>query len=324
MLSTGGAKQQHQKMSIAFLSGEASSLRPVKTATCGGQPKHIPPSASNVLGTRLQTSHGNPRRRATAPSSAFVSGPRSLSKSDSVNPAPGSHLVTHNGVMKESKGVQRRRSSTSVYISRPDTTILTTPKDIYFSIALRPNKLDATKRNPHDADGTIFCDTISSSGSLGSSPSSHEINNSPASQVVHRSFTGLARTLEPPSRPPRKVRPSYSEEQKFFIMYKRIVMQLSWAAIEDQFTTFFDTRSRDGLTSAYYRIRRSWGMREVTRTKPLDLESDTQKIFQMAMSFTRQFLENVGLEGRDVPPGGLEGGSIECDGVKEAVSNGRG
>lgn len=64
-------------------------------------------------------------------------------------------------------------------------------------------------------------------------------------------------------------------------------------------------------------------MREVTRTEPLDLESDAQKIYQMARSFTRQFLEDIGFEGRDVPPRGLEGGSIECDGVKEAMSNGK-
>ena len=37
---------------------------------------------------------------------------------------------------------------------------------------------------------------------------------------------------EPLARIPRPARPSYSEEQKFFIMYNRIIRGLPWAEID--------------------------------------------------------------------------------------------
>lgn len=63
-------------------------------------------------------------------------------------------------------------------------------------------------------------------------------------------------------RQPRAPRPTYTEEQKFFIMYSRIIRTRSWPDIEDDFTKTFPLsagqRSKGGLTSVYYRIRRSW------------------------------------------------------------------
>jgi hypothetical protein len=56
-------------------------------------------------------------------------------------------------------------------------------------------------------------------------------------------------------RVPRRPRPSYTEEQKFFIMYHRIIRKLSWSEIEAKFVAFFNIRTKDGLTSVYYRLR---------------------------------------------------------------------
>lgn len=56
----------------------------------------------------------------------------------------------------------------------------------------------------------------------------------------------------------RATRPVYNEEQKFFIMYTRIVLDQGWSDIEDRFAEVFGQRSKDGLTSMYYRIRKSW------------------------------------------------------------------
>ena len=59
-------------------------------------------------------------------------------------------------------------------------------------------------------------------------------------------------------RIPRQPRPIYSEEQKFFIMFARIIQEKAWPEIEDTFIEQFGVRTKGGLTSVYYRIRRKW------------------------------------------------------------------
>jgi hypothetical protein len=45
----------------------------------------------------------------------------------------------------------------------------------------------------------------------------------------------------------REPRPSYTEEQKFFIMWARVVQEKGWTDIEDEFTRIFNQRvSRGG------------------------------------------------------------------------------
>ena len=60
---------------------------------------------------------------------------------------------------------------------------------------------------------------------------------------------------ESPQRILRPARPSYTDEQKFSIMYYRIVRELSWPEKEVEFASFFNLRTKDALTSVYYRIR---------------------------------------------------------------------
>lgn len=94
-------------------------------------------------------------------------------------------------------------------------------------------------------------------------------------------------------RIPRAARPSYTEEQKFFIMYQRVINELSWPEIEVRFASFFKLRSRDGLTSVYYRIRKDWGMKEVLKSQSYSVD-DGKKVKERAAHFSRDFLAEVG------------------------------
>lgn len=95
-------------------------------------------------------------------------------------------------------------------------------------------------------------------------------------------------------RKPRAPRPSYSEEQKFFIMYARIVRDLSWPEIEDEFERFFGSRSKGGLTSVYYRVRRDWGLLEVLKSGADSYAADCKEVERRAMNFSAGFLGQIG------------------------------
>lgn len=124
------------------------------------------------------------------------------------------------------------------------------------------------------------------------------------------------------SNTPRAPRPSYSEEQKFYIMYARIIRDWSWPEIEANFTRIFDgrsderggqsgtqqqraanhaaqrnERSKGGLTSVYYRIRRSWGLEEVLKGGPETFANDKRVIHHMARNFSEEFLVSIGYLG---------------------------
>jgi hypothetical protein len=96
-----------------------------------------------------------------------------------------------------------------------------------------------------------------------------------------------------PTREARSARPSYNEEQRFFIMYYRMVKKLSWPEIEHKFAKLFNLRSKNGLTAAYYRIRQSWGMGQVLNN-PACPEDDLSEIERKADGFSRAFLESIG------------------------------
>ena len=118
---------------------------------------------------------------------------------------------------------------------------------------------------------------------------SYSLSSEPNSGGSARSSKSGSPTMS--QRPPR---PSYSEEQKFFIMYCRIVRRMNWPEIEDRFAQIFNMRSIGGLTSVYYRIRRSWGMEEVLSNGPDGTESDWRMVNLKAMNFSRDFLASIG------------------------------
>jgi hypothetical protein len=96
-----------------------------------------------------------------------------------------------------------------------------------------------------------------------------------------------------PQRVLRPARPSYTDEQRFFIMYYRIVREHSWSEIEVEFADFFNLRTKDALTSAYYRIRKMWGMEKVLGTD-LRTTGARSRVESEATRFSRDFLMNLG------------------------------
>jgi hypothetical protein len=143
-----------------------------------------------------------------------------------------------------------------------------------------------------ESDSTASAPTSVASYHTASSPS--DINNLQAHHNQRRRHyfqpAHASMMTTHPTRIPRPARPSYNEEQKFFIMYYRVIKKLSWPAIEDKFASFFKTRTKDGLTSVYYRIRKKWGMEEVLKTAP----DDRSKVKTRAAHFSSDFLTDLG------------------------------
>lgn len=81
-------------------------------------------------------------------------------------------------------------------------------------------------------------------------------------------------------------------------MYYRIVNHLAWKDIENEFANIFGLRTKDGLTSVYYRIRREWGL-GMARGLAVDTGSgdtapDEMKVAEMATRFSPDFRGNLG------------------------------
>lgn len=81
-------------------------------------------------------------------------------------------------------------------------------------------------------------------------------------------------------------------------MYLRILKLDSWPDIEDKFAGLFGedsgARSRGGLTSVYYRIRRNWGLEEVLKTGTDSPPRDTHEVEVRARHFSADFLTRIG------------------------------
>ena len=106
----------------------------------------------------------------------------------------------------------------------------------------------------------------------------------PATQTAHAGS---------PQRILRPARPSYTDEQRFSIMYYRIVREYSWPEIEDEFASLFNLRTKDALTSVYYRIRKMWGMEKILGTD-LRTTSERSRVESEASRFFKDFLMDLG------------------------------
>jgi hypothetical protein len=76
-------------------------------------------------------------------------------------------------------------------------------------------------------------------------------------------------------------------------MYHRIIKEHSWPEIKDKDASPFGSRSEDGLTSVYYRIRDSWNMEDVLKSNS-DLVGERSKVEARTNHFSRDFLETLG------------------------------
>jgi hypothetical protein len=75
-------------------------------------------------------------------------------------------------------------------------------------------------------------------------------------------------------------------------MYYRLVRELSWPGIEVEFARLFNLRTKDALTSVYYRTRKMWGMEKVLDTTLYSI-GDRNRIESEACRFSRNFLVDL-------------------------------
>lgn len=116
----------------------------------------------------------------------------------------------------------------------------------------------------------------------------------------------------------RAPRPVYSEQEKYFIVYKRIVGREAWNKIADQYARIFSARrSISGLTAVYYRIRTEWSVSLPTfdsnkanilirwncRGLPAVTDCDSDAcvvahwlIHARALNFSEDFLNDIGYD----------------------------
>lgn len=95
----------------------------------------------------------------------------------------------------------------------------------------------------------------------------------------------------------RSARPTYDAEQKFFIMYCRLIKDMSWERIEPDFKAAYSSRTVDGLTSVYYRIRRDWSMGKV-KEDSTSRDKDIAVVRRRASGYSKEFLSSIGFAHR--------------------------
>ena len=279
-------RQQHHKMSIAFLSGSANEDTEM-TDSCYARGASAPaPAPMPVTLPTFQMpcyQPERPRTPITLPSLRLDGSPYSNGSYS----APQLPRIGSFSSINSFGSAQSANSWAHSNASYPSSTASS-----FSSINTSPAKRhDSLWEMDSNVSATSSATSYHSNNSFSSinTPHPHHHHHHHHHQPTHASMMA-----EPLARIPRPARPSYSEEQKFFIMYYRVIKELSWPEIEDKFATFFNLRTKDGLTSVYYRIRKNWGMEEVLKTGPDGSMGDRGKVESKAAHFSREFLTNLG------------------------------
>ncbi|CAK3998744.1 Hypothetical predicted protein [Lecanosticta acicola] len=68
----------------------------------------------------------------------------------------------------------------------------------------------------------------------------------------------------------------------------------SWPEVEEQFAEIFGQRTKGGLTSVYYRVRKDWGLAEVLKSGPGSVAEDCRAVETRALNFSAEFLRQIG------------------------------
>lgn len=283
---TANSRQQHYKMSIAFLSGEVNEPEPMDAEMTDKPSDPAPAQAELILQMPRYQPEKSPWTPITLPSlrldcSPYSNGPYSAPQ------------LPHIGSLSSINSYCSANSANiwgSSVASSPSSSTTTTTSSSFLSINNSAVKCQDSLR---DIESTSPATSYHSSNSFTS------INTPLAAHAHARQEHQLqpshsAMVAKPLARVPRPARPSYSEEQKFFIMYYRVVKGLSWPEIADKFGAFFNLRTKDGLTSVYYRVRKDWGMEEVLKTGRDGYLGDRGKIESRAAHFPTEFLTNLG------------------------------
>lgn len=234
------AHKQHHKMSIAFLAGQVNDNTERIDHHCAPAPTPSPfPVTAHIFRTSCYQA-GSPGTPTTLRSVRLNDSPYSK------GPHPATPLLR----ISSSSSINTLGSEHSANSRAGRATS-------YPSIVT--SSLSSIDTSPVKGLGNI-CE----SGSVASVPTSaityhnaysfDDIDN-PNTQYhhhqhrIHRAHASMMAKF--PARIRRPTRPSYNEEQKFFVVYYRVIKGFSWPEIEDKFASFFSLRTKDGLTSVY-------------------------------------------------------------------------
>lgn len=77
-------------------------------------------------------------------------------------------------------------------------------------------------------------------------------------------------------------------------MYARLIQDKSWPDIEEDFATIFKQRSKGGLCSLYYRVRRNWGLEDVLKSDSNYWALERRVVDEKAYNFSKDFLVSIG------------------------------
>ena len=77
-------------------------------------------------------------------------------------------------------------------------------------------------------------------------------------------------------------------------MYARIIKRMDWSEIEYEFARIFGQRTKGGLTSVYYRLRKLWGLEDVLRSGASSYEAEKRVVDRRALGFRADFLISIG------------------------------
>lgn len=211
---------------------------------------------------------------------------------------------------KEVMAIEFLAPQNTTEISRRVSAPQKTPRTD-FPAATKPNlpRLEAVLGHANTSVGN-YSHSSSCSGSGSSSSSSSSGSSSDTArlhlpqQVYHEHRhgqpSGISRTprgrdySEDLDRMPRERRDPYSEEMQFFVIFARIIRCKNWQEIEDDFeANFGERRPRDGLTAMYYRLRKRWGMQQVTESEPGRVQSDVDIVHSRSRELSQQFLRSI-------------------------------
>ncbi|KAL1582265.1 hypothetical protein WHR41_09117 [Cladosporium halotolerans] len=266
-----GALQQHYKMSIAFLAGDVSEPEPMDTEMTDNcfALAPVPASVPRFAASIFQMPCYQPKRRPRTPITLL-----SLRL----------HCSPHTRTQIP------RIGSLSSLNSINSVTSANSWADCDASSPRSASNFSSIKTSPAKRHDSLW--DLEPGPSATSYHSNNSFRSTNATRARHQQ--GQPNHTEPLAQTSPPARPSYSEEQKFFIMYCRVIKEQSWPEVEDNFALFFKPRTKDGLTSVYYRIRKDWGMEEVLKIGPGGTTGDRRKVEDKAAYFSRDFLNTLG------------------------------
>jgi hypothetical protein len=119
----------------------------------------------------------------------------------------------------------------------------------------------------------------------------HQVGGKAAVSLTLSMTPGTHATSRPSSSR-RLARPWYTKEQKFFIVYSRVVRSLDWNQIEHDFKAAYRSRAVRGLNSVYYRMRKEWDIGKV-KDECASRDKDKAIVLRQALRSPEELLRSI-------------------------------